>query len=109
MLNILVVKSPNSIRKRSYKAVSLIASVSYTYIFVRVYSLSKSLSSRSLIPYRHFLTNSGQSSSISYVGYNIILSRLRKEEVLSCAIVPMLNHGTSKSIDAKLSMLIASS
>jgi hypothetical protein len=59
MPNILVVKSLNSMRKRSYKAVSLIAFVLYTHIFVRVYSLSRSLSLRSLILYRHFLTNLG--------------------------------------------------
>jgi hypothetical protein len=74
-------------QKRSHKAVSLIAFVLYTYIFVRVYSLSKSLSLKSLIPYYHFLTNLGQSSFISYVSYSIMLSRLRKEEVLSRAIV----------------------
>jgi hypothetical protein len=59
MPNILVVKSSNFMQKRSYKAVSLIVFVLYTYIFVRVYSLSKSLSLRSLILYRHFLTNLG--------------------------------------------------
>jgi hypothetical protein len=59
MPNILVVKSLNSMQKRSYKAVSLIAFVLYTYIFVRVYSLSKSLSLRSLILYCYFLTNLG--------------------------------------------------
>ena len=87
MLNILVVKSLNFIRKRSYKAMSLIAFVLYTYIFVRVYSLSRSLSLRSLILYCYFLTNLSQFSSILYVGYNIMLPRLRKEEVLSYAIV----------------------
>jgi hypothetical protein len=68
---------------------SLIASISYTYIFIRVYSLSKSLSLRSLILYCHFLTNLGQSSFILYISYNIMLSRLRKEEVLSRAIMSM--------------------
>ena len=87
MPNILVIKSSNSMQKRSYKAMSLIAFILYTYIFIQVYSLSKSLSLKSLIPYRHFLTNLGQSSFILYVGYSIMLSRLRKEEVLSCAIV----------------------
>ena len=89
MPNILVIKSSNSMQKRSYKAVSLIAFVLYTYIFIRVYSLSKSLSLRSLILYRHFLTNLGQSSFILYIGYSIMLSRLRKEEVLSRPIVFM--------------------
>jgi hypothetical protein len=74
-------------RKRSYKAISLIAFILYTYIFVRVYSLSKSLSLKSLILYCYFLTNLSQSSSILYIGYSIMLSRLRKEEVLSRAIV----------------------
>jgi hypothetical protein len=59
MPNILIVKSLNFMRKKSYKAVSLIAFVLYTYIFVRVYSLSKSLFLRSLILYRYFLTNLG--------------------------------------------------
>ena len=101
MPNILIVKSLNSMRKRSYKAVSLIAFVLYTYIFVRVYSLSKSLSLRSLILYRYFLTNLGQSSFILYVSYNIMLSRLRKEEVLSCAIVftpSKQAHGTLRGL-----------
>jgi hypothetical protein len=57
MLNILIVKSLNFMRKKSYKAMSLIAFVLYTYIFIRVYSLSKSLSLRSLILYCYFLTN----------------------------------------------------
>jgi hypothetical protein len=96
MLNISIVKSSNSMQKRSHKAVSLIASVSYTYIFVRVYSLSRSLSLRSSIPCRHFLTNLGQSSSVSYVGCSIVLSRLRKEEVLSRAIVSTPSHSTSE-------------
>jgi hypothetical protein len=87
MPNILVVKSSNFMQKRSHKAVLLIAFILYTYIFVRVYSLSRSLSLKSLILCRYFLTNLGQSSFISYIGYNIVLSRLRKEEVLSCAIV----------------------
>jgi len=66
---------------------SLIAFILYTYIFVRVYSLSKSLSLKSLILYRYFLTNLGQSSFVLYVSYSIMLSCLRKEEVLSRAIV----------------------
>jgi hypothetical protein len=97
MLNISIIKSSNFMRKRSYKAISLIAFVLYTYIFIRVYSPSKSLSSRSLILYRHFLTNLSYSSSISYVGHSIVLSRLRKEEVLSRAIMSMPSkqaHGT---------------
>jgi hypothetical protein len=59
MLNILVIKSLNFIQKRSYKAMLLIAFVLYTYIFIRVYSLSKSLSLKSLILYCYFLTNLG--------------------------------------------------
>jgi hypothetical protein len=98
MSNILVIKSLNSIQKRSYKAMSLIAFILYTYIFIRVYSLSKSLSLRSLIPYRHFLTNLGQSSSILYISYSIMLSRFRKEEVLSRAIISMPSKQVNKLI-----------
>jgi hypothetical protein len=57
MPNISIVKSLNFMQKRSYKAMSLIAFVLYTYIFIRVYSLSKSLSLKSLILYCYFLTN----------------------------------------------------